>query len=45
MITNYSFFYFSTYFARMTAYFFCKTKIYNGKINKSQDILCGKIFV
>ena len=47
MITNYYYYFlnFSTYFARKTAYFLCKTKIYNGKINKSYDIMFGKSFV
>ena len=36
---------FSTYFARQTAFFLHKTKLYNGKINKSYDIMYSKRFV
>ena len=39
------FFYFSTYFARKRAYFCTKIEIYNGKINKSYDIMYGKRFI
>ena len=37
--------FFSTFFDRNADYFLYKTKIYNGKINRSYTIMHGKIFI